>query len=543
MNKPSVMKHQFSQVPQVAIPRSTFKRDHTYKTTFDAGKLIPFYADEVLPGDSVNLNATLFGRLATPLAPIMDNIYLDTHYFFVPNRLIQDNFKKMMGEQKNPSDSTDYLVPQLVDNNNTGFAEGSLEDYLGLPIANQATGLSVSAYWRRAYGLIWNEFFRDQNLQDSVEVATDQGPDNLSSVDYQILPRGKRHDYFTSALPWPQKGPGVELPLAGEAPIYGNDNTGIRLKGIDSGAGGRLMRYDSVGLTTTSGFNNGEDVNLPTKASGIDSQIYTDLSQAEPVTINELRKAFALQKLAEKNARSGTRYTEIIKGHFNVTSPDARLQRPEFLGGGSSRINITPVAQTSASNLLARTPPQTSEASTPQGTLAGYGTFANSGDGFTKSFTEHGVIIGLVSARADLTYQNGVDRMFNRKTKYDFYWPTLAHLGEQEILNKEIYADGTTANDEGVFGYQERWSEYRYKNSKITSKFRSNASGSLDLWHLSQEFADTPTLSDEFIKEQPPIDRVIAVQSEPQFIMDSHIQCRTARPMPTYSVPGLGHNL
>ena len=526
------MIHQFSQVPQVAIPRSTFKRDHTYKTTFDAGKLIPFYADEVLPGDSVNLNATLFGRLATPLAPIMDNIYLDTHYFFVPNRLIQDNFKKMMGEQKNPSDSTDFLVPQLVDDNNTGFVEGSLEDYLGLPIAQQAKGLSVSAYWRRAYGLIWNEFFRDQNLQDSVEVATDQGPDNLSTVDYQILPRGKRHDYFTSALPWPQKGPGVELPLGGSAPVVANDY--LRVTNGTSVSKLYNTATDDARIRVTQA--NFGDL---TYHSGLEA----DLSGSEPVTINELRKAFALQKLAEKNARSGTRYTEIIKGHFNVTSPDARLQRPEFLGGGSSRINITPVAQTSASNLLARTPPQTAENSTPQGTLAGYGTFANEGDGFTKSFTEHGVIIGLVSARADLTYQNGVDRMFNRKTKYDFYWPTLAHLGEQEILNKEIYADGTTANDEGVFGYQERWSEYRYKNSKITNKFRSNASRSLDLWHLSQEFADTPTLSDEFIKEQPPIDRVIAVQSEPQFIMDSHIQCRTARPMPTYSVPGLGHNL
>lgn len=528
MNKPSVMKHQFSQVPQVAIPRSTFKRDHTYKTTFDSGKLIPFYADEVLPGDTVNLNATLFGRLATPLAPIMDNIYLDTHYFFVPNRLIQDNFKKMMGEQKNPSDSTDYLVPQLVDDNNTGFAEGSLEDYLGLPIANQATGLSVSSYWRRAYGLIWNEFFRDQNLQDSVEVATDQGPDNLSTVDYQILPRGKRHDYFTSALPWPQKGPGVELPLGGSAPVV---------------ADGAFTVNDFAGTTYPIKFGSDSDHFLVRDGTGtpnddgpitFESGLAADLSSAEPVTINELRKAFALQKLAEKNARSGTRYTEIIKGHFNVTSPDARLQRPEFLGGGSSRINITPIAQTA---------PAANRAQTALGDLAGYGTFANEGDGFTKSFTEHGVIIGLVSARADLTYQNGVDRMFNRKTKYDFYWPTLAHLGEQEILNKEIYADGTTANDEGVFGYQERWSEYRYKNSKITSRFRSNASGSLDLWHLSQEFADTPTLSEEFIKEQPPIDRVIAVQTEPQFIMDSHIQCRTARPMPTYSVPGLGHNL
>lgn len=530
------MVHQFSQVPQVEIPRSTFNRSHGYKTTFDSGYLVPFYIDEALPGDSFSLNATIFARLATPVVPVMDNMFLETFFFAVPIRLIWDNWQRFNGEQKNPADSTDFLIPQISAPTG-GWATGSLSDYFGLPTG--VSNLSVSSLWHRAYNLIWNEWFRDQNLQNSVPVPTDDGPD--TEGDFTLLRRGKRHDYFTSALPWPQKGPGVELPLGTSAPVYGNDNA-IRLR---DGSGSTYSLYSQSGnlmallnnsdpvlvannsARTTVGNDVANDTfGLVTASMNRESGLYADLNQATAATINSLRQAFQIQRLLERDARGGSRYTEIIRSHFGVVSPDFRLQRPEYLGGSSTRINIAPVQQTSSS-----------DATSPQGNLAAFGVAADSNHGFSHSFTEHCVLIGLANVRADLTYQQGIPRMFSRKTRWDFYWPALAHLGEQAVLNKEIYAQGT-AQDDLAFGYQERWAEYRYFPSQITGKFRSKDPQSLDVWHLSQEFSSLPTLSSQFIQDNPPIDRVIAVPSQPQILFDSFIDLRCARPMPVYSVPG-----
>ena len=519
----SVMQHSFSQVPRADIPRSSFNRTHGYKTCFDAGKLIPFYVDEAIPGDTFNLNATLLARLNTPIYPIMDNMFLDTFYFAVPIRLIWDNFQKMMGEQIDPGDSTDYLVPEL-ESPTGGFIREGLEDYMGIPPKAGAGVSTISALWRRAYGLIWNEWFRDQNLQDSLTVPRDDGPDD--TLGFDIMNRGKRHDYFTSALPWPQKGPGVELPLGDTAPIISNGNdveiTGGGLTDVNLGYGIGAGQNVFVSGTTTSADN---------LMFGTETGLLADLSGATAATINSLRQAFQMQKLLERDARGGTRYTEIIRSHFGTVSPDSRLQRPEYLGGGSTPVNINQVAQTSAqgSDFYFKS---------SLGDLGAFGVATSYNNGFTKSFTEHCVIIGLCNVRADLTYQQGIPKMFNRRSRFDFYWPALAHLGEQAILNKEIYHDQSVADDD-VFGYQERWAEMRYYPSKITGKMRSSDPLTLDAWHLSQEFGSLPTLSDTFIQENPPIDRVVAVNTEPDFRLDCYIQAVTARPMPTYSVPGL----
>jgi hypothetical protein len=534
----SVMKHQFSQIPRADIPRSSFDRSHGYKTTFDAGYLVPFYVDEALPGDTFNLRANIFARLATPIVPFMDNSFMETFYFAVPVRLVWDNWQRFNGEQDDPGDSTDYLIPQIVSPASTGWAVGTLSDYFGLPTG--VPGLSVSSLWHRAYNLIWNEWFRDQNLQNSVVVDRDDGPD--ANADYVLLRRGKRHDYFTSCLPWPQKGPGVELPLGSNVPVYGDGkalgltigagNLGARTgtfgSSVDRGMSIVPQAYNAnVGATVTNDSTITAQRAVGVVGPGNESGLYADLSAATAATINSLRQAFQIQKLYERDARGGTRYTEIIRSHFGVVSPDARLQRPEYLGGSSSRVNINPVQQTSSS-----------DGTTPQGNLAAYGLVADSKAGFTRSFTEHTLIIGLVNVRADLTYQQGIPRMFSRETRWDFYWPALAHLGEQAVLNKEIYAQGTSADD-NVFGYQERWAEYRYFPSQITGQFRSTYAQSLDVWHLSQEFGSLPSLNATFIQDDPPFDRVIAVPSEPHFLFDSYIQLRCARPMPVYSVPGL----
>lgn len=561
--------HRFSDAPAMYMRRTKFDRSHVYKTTFNSGKLIPVFVDEVLPGDTTRMSVNYFARLATPIKPIMDNIYLDWFFFFVPNRLVWEHWQNFCFEQEDPDDSTDYVIPTTManDNKNNTYV-GSLWDYFGLPINTSSTIAGINALPFRAVYLIWNEWFRDENLQKSVKIQKGDTNEILDSSrvsdqpswlfksgtgifpGYPCPPRGKRHDYFTSALPWTQKGPGVSIGLAGTAtlvdpsPVSGyfvqqsNNSLAAAQLQKDGGVhdvftGNGSLTYQSGGYSTSiagHAINSSGTATVTAQpgSSWLSKSAYADLDSSSIFTINSLRTAFQMQKFYERLARGGSRYTEVLRSFFGVVSPDARLQRPEFLGSFTKMVNVNPIAQTSAT-----------DNTSPQGNLSAYGVTASRFHGFTKSFVEHGYIIGFVCARADLTYQQGVNKMWLRSTVYDFYWPTFAHLGEQAIELREIYAQGTAA-DTTVFGYQERYAEYRYKPSQITGKFRSSVTGgNLDVWHLSQFFNNAPTLNEEFITENPPIKRIVAVQDEPEFLLDIGFRYTTIRPMPMFGTPGL----
>lgn len=560
--------HRFSDAPAMYMKRTKFDRSHVYKTTFDSGRLIPVFLDEVLPGDTTRLSVNYFARLATPIKPVMDNIYLDWFFFFVPNRLVWEHWQNFCFEKEDPDDSTDYVIPTVTATGNSDNTYiGSLWDYFGLPVNTSGNLSGISALPFRGVYLIWNEWFRDENLQNSVKIQKGDTNEVLNSArsseqpswvftsDTNIVPglacppRGKRHDYFTSALPWTQKGPGVSVGLAGTAtlvdpsPVPGyivsqsDQNLAAAQLGAEGGVhdvytGSGTLRYYGDYSAAIAGHSSNTSswavVTTHPGSSWLSNSTYADLDSSSIFTINSLRTAFQMQKFYERLARGGSRYTEVLRSFFGVVSPDARLQRPEFLGSFTKMVNVNPIAQTSAT-----------DDTSPQGNLSAYGVTAAKFHGFTKSFVEHGYVFGFVCARADLTYQQGINRMWLRSTVYDFYWPTFAHLGEQAVELREIYAQGSEA-DTTVFGYQERYAEYRYKPSQITGKFRSSVTGgNLDVWHLSQFFKNAPTLNEEFITENPPIERIIAVPSEPEFLLDIGFRYTTVRPMPMFGTPGL----
>lgn len=543
---------------RIDMSRSTFDRSASVKTSFNAGDIVPFFCEEVLPGDTFNVRSSKVVRMQTLLTPLMDNVYLDTYYFFVPNRLVWHHWKEFNGENTESAwiPQTEYSVPQIKAPAG-GWSVGTIADYFGLPTGVE--NISVSALPFRAYALVMNEWFRDQNLQDPLVVPVDDATVtgvNSGTFVTDVAKGGKPyiaakyHDYFTSCLPAPQKGPDVTLSVASmpNSPVVPlsdsvpdsmfSSPTELKHRSSSGGLSGSASSY---WLASKSGLSKDtlmydKSTNLGTNSYG-DDTFFTNLwavnsGSAVVATINQLRMAFQIQKLYERDARGGTRYIEVLKSHFGVTSPDARLQRPEYLGGKRVPINVNQVIQQSGTG---------SGSDTPQGTVVGMSQTTDSNDDFIKSFTEHGYILGVMVARYDHTYQQGIERHWSRKTRFDYYWPVFANIGEQAVLNKEIFAQGNAKDDE-VFGYQEAWSDYRYKPNRVTGEMRSAYAQSLDVWHLADDYLSLPSLSDSWIREDKnTLDRVLAVKStvSNQLFSDIYIQNRATRPMPLYSVPGL----
>lgn len=534
----------------IDMSRSKFPRHSSVKFSFNVGDVVPFYVDEVLPGDTFNVKTSKVVRMQSLLTPIMDNIYLDYYFFFVPNRIVWDHWRELNGENRESAwaQTTEYEVPQVTAPAG-GWNVGTIADYMGIPTG--VANISVNAMPFRAYAMICDEWFRDENLVDPLYIP--KGDAVTAGVNTRINPSdyaaggqpfvaAKFHDYFTSALPSPQKGPDVGIGLTGDLQVYGDGNPLHFFNGSKTPASGDyIFHFNSqgaaAGATVTADQNDRansagyvltkEMVDLnPTFTSGLTAT----LSNATSVTINALRMAFQMQKLYEKDARGGTRYIEILKSHFGVTSPDSRMQRPEYLGGSRVPININQVVQTSETG-----------SGTPQGNTAAYSVTTDSHKDFTKSFVEHGFVIGVCVARYTHSYQQGIERFWSRKSRFDYYWPVFANIGEQAILNKEIYAQGTAVDDE-VFGYQEAWADYRYKPSRVSGEMRSAAAQSLDVWHLADEYTALPSLSAGWIQEnKATVDRVLAVseQNANQLFCDIYIENYTTRPMPVYSIPGL----
>ena len=550
----------FSQIPNVSKSRSRFSRNGTHKTTFNTGDLIPVTVDEVLPGDTITCDFAHVTRMTTPIAPVMDNAFMDVFAFFVPTRLIWTHWREFWGENNSThwEQPTAYQIPQIKAPTG-GWATGSLADYLGLPIGVEK---SFSALQLRGYCKIVNDWFRDENLKDPCYITMDEttltgknkgvGYDYVTDTELGAAPFkvAKIHDYFTSALPSPQKGPSVSIPLGTEAPLqigdayamkgkltFSNSTTGSMVK--DASGNATLLGIKGNGTGTTDG---GANLTLNGATAGtastdiIPNNLYTDLSSATAATINQLRQAFAVQRFYEAQARGGSRYIEFVQNIFGVTSPDARQQRSEYLGGKRFNINVDQVLQTSATDSV-----------TPQGNTAAYSCTINRDNLCTYSATEHGYFFVLACIRTTHSYAQGVEKQFLRKKWTDFYVPQFANLGEMPIYNEEIYAQGDAVVDSDgniidkqVFGYQEAWAEYRYKPSRVSGLMRPNATGSLAIWNYTDKYTSLPQLSSDWIDEtEANVARTLAVQNEPQFISDFYVPTIWTRVMPMYSVPGL----